>query len=490
MSGMSMDLKNRIATSINELNALAILFPVDVARRLHVTKAMVVNWHRTGVFRGTEYVEGDICQVYYLSDDCDKFAASDVFTNAVPKRKESSVDILVHGLSDTLGEKVYTTGELCERLSVSMTTLNRWSKTGVLVPYKFQRDASVKKGFNYYTESQVQVFLDKGFRTSKRFLNSDLIGTDIGKLHVRGFSESAINSGYYGSYVCECDCGRIVEAPRSKLLSGKFKSCGCRFHDLTGRDFGRWHVDGLAPCTYSPGGTKLFQYYCTCACGTKRVVTARSLRAGVSQSCGCLHKEIVSDVFLRDLTGMTFGDLHVESRAPTRWSSSGRSMRSMWNCRCKCGTELVVSLDNLVTGHVDSCGCGMNGPNSGASKYEFHVRQYLESIGLFEGEADGYVQYKSYPDLVGVGGGYLLYDFYVTYGKFEWLIECQGEQHYKSVAWFGGDEAFQVRQEHDKRKRMYATDHGISFIEVPYTCLSYEDTADLLAKSGLCIGEC
>lgn len=157
----------------------------------------------------------------------------------------------------------------------------------------------------------------------------------------------------------------------------------------------------------------------------------------------------------------------------------------MWNCRCKCGSELVVSSENLLTGRIDSCGCGMKGANKGASKYEFHVRQYLESIGLFEGGSDGYVQYKSYPDLVGVGGGYLLYDFYVICGDKEWLIECQGEQHYKSVAWFGGDAAFQVRKEHDRRKKEYAISHDISFVEIPHTCIQYDDVADLLAVSGL-----
>ena len=485
MSGASMDLKNRIATSIDLSDTLSILFLVDVARRLHVPKTMVLDWQQSGVFCGHEYVDGGNHQIYYLSDECDAFAKSDVFMEVVSNRCKSSVKSPVHALVDILGETVYTPNELSEKLFVSKCTLNRWAKSGILVPYVFRKDVSIKRGFLYYTESQISDFLNNGFRTSKQFLNSDLIDTYIGKLYIRGFSESAINSGYYGSYICECDCGRVVEAPRSKLLSGKFKSCGCRFHDLTGCDFERWHVDGLAPCTYSPGGVKLFQYYCTCKCGTKRIVLARSLRSGLSKSCGCLHKEVVSNTFLRDLTGMDFGDLHVDSRAVTKWSPSGKSMRSMWNCRCKCGSELVVSSENLLTGRIDSCGCGMKGANKGASKYEFHVRQYLESIGLFEGGSDGYVQYKSYPDLVGVGGGYLLYDFYVICGDKEWLIECQGEQHYKSVAWFGGDAAFQVRKEHDRRKKEYAISHDISFVEIPHTCIQYDDVADLLAVSGL-----
>lgn len=36
------------------------------------------------------------------------------------------------------------------------------------------------------------------------------------------------------------------------------------------------------------------------------------------------------------------------------------------------------------------------------------------------------------------------------------LIECQGEQHYRSTEWFGGDEYLKKVQEHDRIKREFA----------------------------------
>lgn len=62
-------------------------------------------------------------------------------------------------------------------------------------------------------------------------------------------------------------------------MSGKIK------YDLTGLRFGRWAVIQYL-------GTE--KWLCKCDCGTVREVKGRSLREGKSQSCGCLHGEIIS----------------------------------------------------------------------------------------------------------------------------------------------------------------------------------------------------
>lgn len=53
-----------------------------------------------------------------------------------------------------------------------------------------------------------------------------------------------------------------------------------------------------------------------------------------------------------DLTGKVFGDLTVTGRA-----DSDKYGRTRWNCRCICGTSLIVSSNNLRTGNTKSCGC-------------------------------------------------------------------------------------------------------------------------------------
>lgn len=57
--------------------------------------------------------------------------------------------------------------------------------------------------------------------------------------------------------------------------------------DMIGKRFGRWLVLAEHPERYRRGR----QWVCRCNCGTERVVHGKSLRAGVSTSCGCLQRE-------------------------------------------------------------------------------------------------------------------------------------------------------------------------------------------------------
>lgn len=79
-----------------------------------------------------------------------------------------------------------------------------------------------------------------------------------------------------------------------------------------------------------------------------------------------------------------------------------------------------------------------------------------------------YIYQKDFDDLLGIGGNKLLYDFYFQYNGKEYVVEGQGEQHYRKIEFFGGKDKFEKQQEHDKRKYEYAKSHDIRFIEIPY----------------------
>jgi hypothetical protein len=113
---------------------------------------------------------------------------------------------------------------------------------------------------------------------------------------------------------------------------------GCRFGRLT--------VIERAGLT-SIGG---YRWKCQCDCGNISYPDAASLRRGHSQSCGCLSRETASNN-IKDLTGQHFGFLTVLERAKSR------SPRAQWRCRCICGTEKIISGNNLRNGHTKSCGC-------------------------------------------------------------------------------------------------------------------------------------
>lgn len=56
---------------------------------------------------------------------------------------------------------------------------------------------------------------------------------------------------------------------------------------------------------------------------------------------------------LVDLTGQRFGRLTVLRRYEKN-SSQGKTL---WLCKCDCGTETTVTTSNLKSGHTQSCGC-------------------------------------------------------------------------------------------------------------------------------------
>lgn len=69
------------------------------------------------------------------------------------------------------------------------------------------------------------------------------------------------------------------------------KKCTIRIGDR----FHRWAVHSKAPSATRPLGT-VAMWLCRCDCGTLRAVRARSLREGVSKSCGCYKRDGRPDV--------------------------------------------------------------------------------------------------------------------------------------------------------------------------------------------------
>lgn len=69
--------------------------------------------------------------------------------------------------------------------------------------------------------------------------------------------------------------------------------------DLTGRAFGRWLVLGQAEDYVDKNGNHSAMWRCKCSCdnGTEKNVSQRNLKSGKSQSCGCLHNEMMSKNF-------------------------------------------------------------------------------------------------------------------------------------------------------------------------------------------------
>lgn len=68
-----------------------------------------------------------------------------------------------------------------------------------------------------------------------------------------------------------------------------------RFKDLTGQKFGRLTVIERAENHYTTGGRSQITWLCRCECGNNVIVNGQNLISSNTKSCGCLHREIVSN---------------------------------------------------------------------------------------------------------------------------------------------------------------------------------------------------
>lgn len=87
-------------------------------------------------------------------------------------------------------------------------------------------------------------------------------------------------------WLCQCECGNTTHATASELNRKRRKSCGCinASEDLTGQRFGRLVViDSHLPAKKAR---------CVCDCGNETVVLKRSLKIGMTESCGCYKSEV------------------------------------------------------------------------------------------------------------------------------------------------------------------------------------------------------
>ena len=75
------------------------------------------------------------------------------------------------------------------------------------------------------------------------------------------------------------------------------------------------------------------------------------------------------------------------------------------------------------------------------------------------------ISQKTFLNLLGLGGGFLSYDFYLP--KYNLLIEYQGEFH-DGTAKLQTEEEFIIQKEHDKRKKEYAISNKYNFLVIWY----------------------
>ena len=137
----------------------------------------------------------------------------------------------------------------------------------------------------------------------------DLTGKKFGRWTVVTRAENKNNNTIW---YCKCECGTEKEVSGDTLKNGVSKSCGClrseitskrsaarkgtssgKKIDLTGKQFDRLTVIEIAG--RDNRGEVLWK--CICVCGNEKITTSSRLRTLQTKSCGCIQKEMASNMF-------------------------------------------------------------------------------------------------------------------------------------------------------------------------------------------------
>lgn len=226
--------------------------------------------------------------------------------------------------------------------------------------------------------------------------------------------------------------------------------------DLTGQDFGSWHV--VERAENRSGGRAYWKCVCT-ACGKEKEVAGGHLRSGRSTNCGCIRMEKMRQTRIKDEVGKDYGYLHIERMATEEEKPRDDRDGIYWVCTCKkCGkTNVVVFGNYLRNGDTKSCGCIV-------SVNESRISTMLTNANIAYKE-----QYK-FDGLTSTGRAcdQLMFDFAVfNQDKLLYLIEYDGQQHFnKQHEWSAY--GFENTRKNDLMKNEYCFNHNIPLIRIPY----------------------
>ncbi len=425
----------------------------------------------------------------------------------------------------------------------------------------------------------------------------DRTGLQIGKLRVLYRTLDIINSTDNRprvQWVCLCECGNVVQRSSdriSTLLKKENVSCyNCKSVEFYKRkEIGTWAIldhflynEGAAErehtkltckvCgfTYSPRTTDIINkvpecMVCTAAkksglinqtiysqqilsyrashdnihaspiwkvkclnCG--EIVEKTTAEVKRQKSCGCMAGEPYDDAL-----GKTYGRLTVIQILPAKTNYDKRAL-----CKCECGNTTVVQINNLRSGHTQSCGCLQKETAGALSRLELNPGQQFGNLTVIEfaGQNDtghtlwkcrckcgsernylGYLlttgqttscgcvnskgeekvasiliannipfeKYKTFDSCRFPNTNRLaFFDFFVDN---KYLIEFDGIQHFEfrqnangSKSW-NTKENFEETQYRDAYKNQWCKENNITLIRIPYWEFSRITLQDLLPGS-------
>jgi len=171
----------------------------------------------------------------------------------------------------------------------------------------------------------------------------------------------------------------------------------------------------------------------------------------------------------------------------------GSSQKVWWKCK-ECGYEWKAVIGSRHNGWKIGCPeCNKSKGEDRISKYfineefmKINDEDYKILDDIFKEKYKYYITQKKFKDLVGLNNGLLSYDFYLPNLQYNFLIEYDGEFHYKAIKLYKNEpikyaeERLRKQQEHDRLKTEYAEKHNIKLLRIPYW--DFDNIEEILDK--------
>lgn len=277
-----------------------------------------------------------------------------------------------------------------------------------------------------------------------------------------------------------------------------------------GSEYVNRHIKYIDECIEYLSNNEIELYQCRCKCGLihfmseddflekkHRYCTESSRKQNKQVECGLLadqRKKLLDQyerVFDKSYDVQLTNTLHEQLQILdcvdnhyeelTSWTDKRKkgggtyTVYKKYKCRCYlCGKEYIFkSQDFHISPPTPYGEHAYHGYYSDAYCDCHKIQQFQWVVNKILKENN--ISYRvevQFPDLLGIGRtNFLRYDFAIINpdNTVKYFIECQGEQHYKPVAEFGGSYAFQIQQKNDEIKRKYAAEHSVKLLEIPYT---------------------
>lgn len=223
----------------------------------------------------------------------------------------------------------------------------------------------------------------------------------------------------------------------------------------SGMRFGEWEV---IERDYHPTSKQHSTFwFCKChLCGKTYSVSRDGLVNGKSSCCNhCKGEKIRKKAEERGLTswhkGDKFGLLEIIE------SAESKSGHSYVKCKCDCGNIVNVRVEHLKgQSHSRTISCGCASQSSG----EIKLTEILKKANI-----EFQTQYRIKDFNLNAPFDFAIFKDNVLLG----LIEYDGEQHFKAVELWGGEEYLKIQQERDERKNCWCKENNIRLIRIPYT---------------------